>query len=287
MYTEEKMSCGKIGILLGVSGGTVHRRLLESSVNLRDARGITARKPDRHPRWKGGVGNTKGNKTLHWSLLTEEDRCKFGSMITKGMIRERRLVAAKKIGRPLRKGERTVVLNGNKHDTRPENVALSSDMGVTRDELYNMYVHEKMSLVDISKKLGKWPQAITRMMNSLGIEKKDRSVSIKEGFETGKRVPVKGRKHGGWKRGRYSDKRGNVILCVSEMEIDDKYLVMVKNGKVQEHRIVAAMKIGRPLEKGEHVKHINGDRTDNRPENLLVLEKHLRAERKRLRASAR
>jgi HNH endonuclease len=40
------------------------------------------------------------------------------------------------------------------------------------------------------------------------------------------------------------------------------------NGFVYEHRRVLAERLGRPLYEDELVHHRNGDRTDNRPENL-------------------
>lgn len=65
--------------------------------------------------------------------------------------------------------------------------------------------------------------------------------------------------HYNWKGGKYISTDGYV------------YLTRLHGVQVAEHRAVMESIIGRPLRSDEVVHHINGIRTDNRPENLQLL----------------
>jgi hypothetical protein len=75
------------------------------------------------------------------------------------------------------------------------------------------------------------------------------------------RYMIYGNPLGGKRNGKFL-MRGYVTLIIPN------HPMARKGGLVAEHRLVMAEHLGRPLVKGENVHHKNGDKTDNRIENL-------------------
>lgn len=75
---------------------------------------------------------------------------------------------------------------------------------------------------------------------------------------------VKGAAHPWWKGGSYISSEGYRMVYAKG------HPRCWENDHVREHILVAEQKLGRPLLPDEVVHHINGIKTDNRPENLEV-----------------
>lgn len=84
-------------------------------------------------------------------------------------------------------------------------------------------------------------------------------------------VPIRtqpvGSGHHSWKGGRIVNSQGYVAVRIPP---DDPMRSMGQNGYVLEHRLLMARHLGRPLRRSETVHHRNGDRKDNRMENLQL-----------------
>jgi hypothetical protein len=75
-----------------------------------------------------------------------------------------------------------------------------------------------------------------------------------------------------WKGGRAMTATGYVRVLAPA---DWPWPSMIdKQGRIREHRMVMAQHLGREILRGEVVHHANGDRADNRIENLHLHESH-------------
>lgn len=151
-------------------------------------------------------------------------------------------------------------------------------------EIINEYLSKDISLRDLAKKYNSNHKTIGYLLKRAGVPIKDKGKMIKLAWEKqphprlGKKgilCPVYGHKHSEetkqklremnlgdknaqWKNGKTKHSLGYV-------------LVTIDGEQILEHRVVAEKSLGRKLRPDEIVHHINKNKTDNTPSNLMVM----------------
>lgn len=129
---------------------------------------------------------------------------------------------------------------------------------LSKDDLYRMYVTDGKSTTQIAEELRLKPSLIWGAIHHYGIPIRPRVDALRLAIKKGKDSP-------NWTGGRKIDVGGYVWLYSPE------HPYATKQGYVKEHRLVMEHKLGRYLLPSEEVHHHNGIRSDNREENLEVL----------------
>jgi len=111
-----------------------------------------------------------------------------------------------------------------------------------------------LSQQQIGKKVGISQAVVGRALKKMGLP----TMEIRSGEN-----------HPSYKGGRSITNLG-YVLVLADREDDIAVAMSNKMGYVLEHRLVMAHALGRPLMVDETVHHINGDRSDNRFENLQL-----------------
>lgn len=177
-----------------------------------------------------------------------------------------------------------------------------------RNWLENVYIKEGFYLSQIAELCGVNKQTICNWLKKHGIKARkagtpkgtkfteEHKINLRNAlkFQAGKNHPMYGRKHkketikkmsklqegknnSFWGR-KHTEKTRKIISVKSWKEgrrIDADGYVRIRiafpvSKEIMEHRLIAEEILGRQLKSGEMVHHINGVRSDNRPENLLV-----------------
>ena len=140
---------------------------------------------------------------------------------------------------------------------------------LTAPELRRLYHKEKMSQWQIAKRFAVTQGAIMYWMKKWHIPARSHDDSL---LLLGKQQRFTGPKNPNWNGGRLVDHGGYILVR------DQKHHRADNRGYVKEHIKVWEKSNGKRVPKGWQVHHINGNKKDNRPENLVALsdKKHRR-----------
>lgn len=144
----------------------------------------------------------------------------------------------------------------------------------TEEELYRDYVVLRMSQSEIAAKYGTTQKVVWRAMHKMGVPtriaaKRNQLGPLNASWKGGRILTATKKRQRG-ERTSF----GNGYYYI----LDPSHPNSDKRGYVAEHILVATKERGKPLTEGELVHHINLDKHDNSPENLIIADKQTHAE---------
>ena len=141
--------------------------------------------------------------------------------------------------------------------------------------LDHAYSIERRSTDDIARELGCATGTVKNRLHKLGIPVRSRGEHFKgQAKPPEQREKMAASRKAYWDANPATEEFKDKIAAArtrSGSRMGRPYLRIPGRGYVAEHIYVAEQKIGRRLDPGEHVHHIDGDIANNHPDNLTVL----------------